>query len=307
MDVGGSSQPNKHEKRASRRVWTKEEEEALLGIMDEIVANGGRADCSSFKAGTFKIIEVRLSNILPNCGLRASPHIESKVKSWKKDYGVIYDMKNTSGFGWNRERQCIEVDSNETWNSYVQHHKQAKGWRDKPFPLYERLEYIFGKDRATGKTAYTPENLATNVDLDENSENDVEMLGNFSPMLVNQTESTQRGLNQASSQPLSRKRSRSEDPIIRSMDRVTNVLKEAMDKTNETLDKFAQVLAKNKVNENSLLATDLQKMQLPLADQIRIMQKFMQKPEITEVFKAQSNEDQKFQFIASILSGAFDG
>ncbi|KAH7572307.1 hypothetical protein JRO89_XS04G0236500 [Xanthoceras sorbifolium] len=144
MDVGGSSQPNEHEKRASRRVWTKEEEEALLGIMDEIVANGG-------------------------------------------------------------------------------------------------------------------------------------------------------------------KRSRSRDPIIRSMDRFTNVLKEAMDKTNETLDKFAQVLAKNKVNENSLLATDLQKMQLPLADQIRIMQKFMQKPEIAEVFKAQSNEDQKFQFIASILSGAFDG
>ncbi|KAH7556964.1 hypothetical protein JRO89_XS11G0019500 [Xanthoceras sorbifolium] len=159
MDVGGSSQPNEHEKRASRRVWTKEEEEALL------------------------------------------------------------------------------------------------------------------------------ENLATNVDLDENSENDVEMLGNFSPM----------------------KRSRSGDPIIRSMDRFTNVLKEAMDKTNETLDKFAHVLAKNKVNENSLLATDLQKMQLPLADQIRIMQKFMQKPEIAEVFKAQSNEDQKFQFIASILSGAFDG
>ncbi|KAH7577054.1 hypothetical protein JRO89_XS01G0198100 [Xanthoceras sorbifolium] len=181
MDVGGSSQPNEHEKRASRWVWTKEEEEALL------------------------------------------------------------------------------------------------------------------------------ENLATNVDLDENSENDVEMLGNFSPMSVNQIESTQRGLNQASSQPSSRKRSRSGDPIIRSMDRFTNVLKEAMDKTNETLDKFAQVLAKNKVNENSLLATDLQKMQLPLADQIRIMQKFMQKPEIAEVFKAQSNEDQKFQFIASILSGAFDG
>ncbi|KAH7554684.1 hypothetical protein JRO89_XS12G0257400 [Xanthoceras sorbifolium] len=199
MNVEGSSQQNEHEKRASRRVWTKEEEEALLGIIDEIVANGGRADCGSFK-----------------------------------------------------------------------HHKQVKGWRDKHFPLYERLEYIFGKDRAIGKTAYTLENLATDADLDENSENDVEMLGNFSPMSVNQTDSTQRDLNQTSSQPLSRKRSRSGDPIIRSMDRFTNVLKEAMNKTNETLDKFAQVLAKNKV------------------------------------FKAQFNEEQKFQFIASILSGAFD-
>ncbi|KAH7554155.1 hypothetical protein JRO89_XS12G0121500 [Xanthoceras sorbifolium] len=242
MDVGGSSQPNEHEKRASRRVWTKEkEEEALLGIMDEIVANRGRADCGSFKAGTFKIMEVRLSNILPNCGLRASPHIESKVKSWKKDYGVIYNMKNTS-------------------------------------------------DRTTGKTIYTSENLATDVDVDENSENDVEMLGKFSPISVNQTDSTQ-PMNQASSQPLSRKKCRFGDPIIRSMDRFTNVLKEAMDKTNETLDKFVQVLANNKVNENSLLATDLQKMQLPLSDQIHIMQKFMQKSEIAEVFKAQSNDE----------------
>ncbi|KAH7567605.1 hypothetical protein JRO89_XS07G0102100 [Xanthoceras sorbifolium] len=114
-------------------------------------------------------------------------------------------------------------------------------------------------------------------------------------------------MNQASSQPLSRKRSRYEDPIIRSMDRFTNVLKEAIDKTTEILDKFAQVLANNKVNENSLLANDLQKMQLPLSNQIHIMQKFMQKSEIAEVFKTQPNEEQKFQFIASILSGAFDG
>ncbi|KAL5813400.1 hypothetical protein ACOSQ3_024160 [Xanthoceras sorbifolium] len=114
-------------------------------------------------------------------------------------------------------------------------------------------------------------------------------------------------MNQVSSQPLTRKRSRSGDPIIRSMDRFTNVLKEAIDKINETLDKFAQVLANNKVNENSLLTTDLRKMQLPLSDQIHIMQKFMQKSEIAEVFKAQPNEEQKFRFIASILSGVFDG
>ncbi|KAL5734341.1 hypothetical protein ACOSP7_032202 [Xanthoceras sorbifolium] len=114
-------------------------------------------------------------------------------------------------------------------------------------------------------------------------------------------------MNQASSQPLSRKRSRTGDPIIRSMYRFTNVLKEAVDKTNETLDKFAHVLANNKVNENSLLATDLQKMQLPFSNQIHIMQKFMQKSEIAEVFKAQPNEEQKFQLIASILNGAFDG
>ncbi|TXG50598.1 hypothetical protein EZV62_023122 [Acer yangbiense] len=305
MDVGGGSQINEQDRRACRRTWTKEEEETLLSIMDEIVANGGRADCGSFKAGTLKIMESRLANILPNCSLRASPHIESKVKTWKKDYGVVYDMINTSGFGWNSVRKCVEVDSNEAWHSYVQHHKQAKGWRDKPFPLYERLAYIFGKDRATGKAAYTPENLAADVDVDDNFDNDCEMPGNFSPVSVNQTDSNPT-IHPTSSQPLSRKRSRSGDPIVRSMDKFANVMKNAIEKSNDTLDKFCQVLAKNKMSENQVIANDLQKMQLPLSDQVRAMQKFMHKPEVAEIFKTLQSEEQKLQFVASLLSGVFD-
>ncbi|KAK3182713.1 hypothetical protein Dsin_029999 [Dipteronia sinensis] len=114
MDVGSRSQINEQYRRACRRIWIKEEEETPLSIMDEIVANGGRADCGSFKARTLKIMESRLANILPNCGLRVSPHIESNVKIWKQDYGVVYDMIKTSGFGWNSVRKCAEVDSNES-------------------------------------------------------------------------------------------------------------------------------------------------------------------------------------------------
>ncbi|KAK3217709.1 hypothetical protein Dsin_011679 [Dipteronia sinensis] len=97
--------------------------------MDEIVANGGRADCGSFKAGTLKIMESRLANILPNCGLRASPHIESKEKH-----------------------------------------------------------------------AYTLENLSSRCEEDDNFDNEFEMSGNFSPVLVNQTNSNQ-PMHPTSSQP----------------------------------------------------------------------------------------------------------
>ena len=120
MDMGDSSQATQKEKKSNRRIWTKEEEEALLSVLEDIVASGGRLDCGSFKSGTFKTMEVRLAQILPNCGLKANPHIESKVKNWKRDYGVIFDMRNTSGFGWNNEKHCIEVDNEETWNAYVE-------------------------------------------------------------------------------------------------------------------------------------------------------------------------------------------
>ncbi|KAI9159834.1 hypothetical protein LWI28_002338 [Acer negundo] len=232
-----------------------------------------------------KTMESRLANILPNCGLKASPHIESKVKTWKKYYGMVYDMINTGGFGWNNVRKCVEVDSNEAWHSYVQHHKQAKGWRDKHFPLYERLAYIFGKDRAIGKTAYTPENLAADVEKDDNFDNEIEMPRNFSPMSINQTDSNQ-SMHTTSSQPFSKKRSRSGDPIVRSIDRFANMMKNAIEKSNDILDKFCQVLAKDKMTENQVIGNDLQKMQLPLLDQVRVMQKFMQKLEVAEIFMA---------------------
>lgn len=127
---------NKTKKR-SRHVWTKEEEEALLDVLEEIVANGGQ-----FIAGTTRKIEVKLQQLLPESGLKASPHIDSKMKAWKRQYSSIFYMLNTSGFGSNDEKKCIKVDSDEARESYVQSHKDAKGWRGKPFPLYERFAKI---------------------------------------------------------------------------------------------------------------------------------------------------------------------
>jgi hypothetical protein len=103
-----------------RRVWTSFEEEALLTILDGIVAGGQRCDTGGFKSGTVREIENKLNLLCPNSNLKASPHIESKLKKLKKDYSTIYDMINKSGFAWNDIKKCIEVDSNEVWEMYVQ-------------------------------------------------------------------------------------------------------------------------------------------------------------------------------------------
>ncbi|KAK4834158.1 hypothetical protein QYF36_017906 [Acer negundo] len=137
-------------------------------------------------------------------------------------------------------------------------------------------------EQGAGKTTYTPENLAADVEEDDNFDNEVEMPGNFSPMSVNQIDSNQ-SMQPTSYQPL-----------------------DATEKSNDTLDKFCQVLAKNKMTENQVIANDLQKMQLSLSDQVCVMQKFIQKPEVAEIFKAQHSEEQKLQFVASLISGVFD-
>ncbi|XP_060675867.1 uncharacterized protein LOC132799266 [Ziziphus jujuba] len=132
------------------------------------------------------MIERRLAEICLNSGLRANPHIESKLKKWKKQYGIIYDMLNKSGFGWNDSLKCVEVDSDEVWKAYVQSNPSAKGWRGKSFPMYERLATVFGKDRVTGHGAQTPIDMVNDLNLDSGNEqfNDA-----CSPMSMNEIHS----------------------------------------------------------------------------------------------------------------------
>ena len=35
---------------------------------------------------------------------------------------MIVDMINTSGFAWNDVKKCVEVDSDDVWQTYVQVH-----------------------------------------------------------------------------------------------------------------------------------------------------------------------------------------
>ncbi|KAM5546410.1 hypothetical protein ABKV19_002496, partial [Rosa sericea] len=143
----------------SRYVWTSFEEESLLNVLDGIIAGGQRRDTGSFKSGTLLKIENALNLLCPNSNLKASPHIESKLKELKKDYSIIYDMMNMSGFAWNDIKKCIEVDSNEVWDTYLQHNKKAKGWRNKKYPLFDRVATIFGSDRATGNGVEVPADM----------------------------------------------------------------------------------------------------------------------------------------------------
>ena len=118
MEVGGSS--NDHSRKVVRRTWTRDEEEALLTILEDVVARGQRCDTGSFKSGTINMIERSLSDMCPQSGLKDNSHMESKLRKWKKQYGMVYDMLNKSGFGWNDTLKCVEVDSDEAWRSYVQ-------------------------------------------------------------------------------------------------------------------------------------------------------------------------------------------
>ncbi|XP_038887032.1 uncharacterized protein LOC120077200 [Benincasa hispida] len=68
-----------------------------------------------------------------------------------------------SGFGWNDEFKYVEVEK-EVFDVWVRFHPNAKGLRHKPFPHYDELSIVFGKDRAIGEGSDTPYDQASATD-----------------------------------------------------------------------------------------------------------------------------------------------
>ena len=69
-----------------------------------------RGEGGNFKVGFLSQLEKMMANKIPNCNIKAQPHIHSRLKLLKQQYGAIYDMLNTSGFGWDDTRKCISCD-----------------------------------------------------------------------------------------------------------------------------------------------------------------------------------------------------
>ncbi|WOL10406.1 cyclin-D6-1-like [Canna indica] len=73
------------------------------------------------------------------------------------------DMKKC----WVSDLMFITSWGDKAWETYVKINKDAEGWRGKLYPIFDRLAYIFGKDRATGKRAQGPTKMTEAADKKE--------------------------------------------------------------------------------------------------------------------------------------------
>ena len=62
------------------------------------------------------MLERKLIIALPGTDLCATPHIESKIKKWKKSYGSLFSILGKSGIGWNDSEKMLEIIDKELWD-----------------------------------------------------------------------------------------------------------------------------------------------------------------------------------------------
>ncbi|WOG82132.1 hypothetical protein DCAR_0101294 [Daucus carota subsp. sativus] len=152
----------------NKRKWTEEEDEKLVEALMELVNTGKFKADNGFKPGYLTFLESSLQTKLPTARIKGKPHIESRMKTLKKDFSAVYDISygaNSSGFGWNAEDNVVTAPR-DVWVQYLKVHPGAAKWQNTAMPSFKELSVIFGKDRATGNMAENLEDVVEELNTE---------------------------------------------------------------------------------------------------------------------------------------------
>ncbi|KAK9137408.1 hypothetical protein Sjap_008002 [Stephania japonica] len=122
--------------------------------MREMVEAGVYKADNDFKLVYLHFLDEKMRASCPSFGFKAKPHIESCVKTLKKDWTVVHILTGArhgcSGFGYeNGTNTSVASDDN---------FPKAGKWCGKRFYYYDECCYIFGNDRATREDARSAAN-----------------------------------------------------------------------------------------------------------------------------------------------------
>ncbi|KAL2931888.1 hypothetical protein RDABS01_037298 [Bienertia sinuspersici] len=136
-------------KKRDRRIWSAEEETLLIDLLYEMNGTGWKVD-TGHKSGYLTYIEKEMAKKLPNCNLKAGPHIKSKVKVMKKQLTYILEIQqNGSGFGWDDEQKMVTGDK-EIFMGWAKSRDGTAPLFMKPMIHYDKLVEIYANDLAKG-------------------------------------------------------------------------------------------------------------------------------------------------------------
>ncbi|XP_074343367.1 uncharacterized protein LOC141682573 [Apium graveolens] len=160
-----SSSTGKHPREGrNRRTWTLVEERALIDSYYLIIADGYKLNNGQYKTGYLIELEKYMIKLIPCTDLREKPHIESKIKTWKKLRGSVFIALATSGIAWNDSNKMLSIDDEDVWTQMCKRDSELAKLRNKPVEWYDDWQNFFGKDRATGEHAEAPADIIENMD-----------------------------------------------------------------------------------------------------------------------------------------------
>ena len=119
-------QPTDQSNNNSKHKWDKQEDEKLIECLLQLSESGNwRADNGTFRSGFLQQLERWMHEKIPNCQVRATPHISSRVKLWKKQYYALSEMLGPSASGFEKAPLCPHFNISK-YSSFKQNNIQAQ-------------------------------------------------------------------------------------------------------------------------------------------------------------------------------------
>ncbi|XP_031248884.1 uncharacterized protein LOC116106673 [Pistacia vera] len=136
-------------------------------------------------------------------------------------------LNHGSGFGWNDEDKCI-IASNDVFEEWVKSHPTTQGLRNKPFPHYDTLAIVFGRDRASGARAKNPadavEDLDSEIPENNNESMDVDVDDDKGSNVLDKDDVAASGASGTRRTSSSNKRKRNDDGISEMVDQMNGTV-----------------------------------------------------------------------------------
>ncbi|KAF9613836.1 hypothetical protein IFM89_012368 [Coptis chinensis] len=144
-------QPKSTKAKGNYVVWTIEMDRVLTETFLDQVQKGNKSEQGWSPRCLIRIIDA----IKEKCGKAVTKdNVQARLKTWTKNFNIMTELRDQSGFGWDDNRKMIVV-RDDVWENYVKSHPDAKGFRYKPLTNYDELAIIVGKNNAKGVGANT--------------------------------------------------------------------------------------------------------------------------------------------------------
>ncbi|GAB2287099.1 hypothetical protein Dimus_021483 [Dionaea muscipula] len=143
-------------------VWTNEMDRCLTKALVEEAGKGNKID-NKMKAAAFS---AGLSGLRAELGLNLTiGHIKNRLKTWKKQYGILRGLLAQEGFKWDAGKKMV-IASDSSWNDYLQGHPDARAFRSKVIENFDELCVIIGNGLEESTQSWDV------VDIGHDSDND---------------------------------------------------------------------------------------------------------------------------------------
>ncbi|KAF5934076.1 hypothetical protein HYC85_030247 [Camellia sinensis] len=251
--------------------------------------------------GFYSELEKLIILAFPGTDLRASPHIESKIKFWRRQYNLLIDMLRLSGFGWDDSEKMILVDSDQVWENYVKG-ARCQGHENVPFIYYEDWVILFGKDRATGVLAEGPTDMVDAIEKEDQTTEECYTPIVELPDCSLSTSGTP--CNQGGSGTTSKKRAREAEGIAKGLVDMAVEFGSFFKKTNTTIEEIAHRIgyAQDLSQARKLVNGELAKLRLNTNDRLRAATLIVKDAERVDLFFSLP-EEEKMEWVCLLLAG----